>query len=102
MQDRMAAPGRLGERLRLSLSGHHALFDVEDIRAALAADEADEPAVSAEHAGEVSRTLVALARDAVPAARNRVDALPPGARDALIRLYFRLLERSREVRGTLH
>ena len=92
-------PGRLSDRLRCSLCGHHPLFEVEDIRAALAGEAAP---LDAAHANDVSQTLVALSRDPYMQARHRVDTLSPGARDALIRLYFRLLERSREVRGTLH
>jgi hypothetical protein len=92
--------GRLGDRLRGSLSGHHPLFEVEDIRAALASGP--ERSLDPAHADEVGRTLVALARDGYSQARLRVETLAPGARDALIRLYFRLLERSREVRDTLH
>lgn len=93
-------PGRLGERLRGSLSGHHPLFEVEDIRAALTAEP--ERSLDPAHADEVGRMLVALSREAYPQVRMRVETLAPGARDALIRLYFRLLERSREVRTRLH
>jgi hypothetical protein len=94
------ASGRLGDRLRASLSGHHPLFDLEDIRAALAAEplRALDPA----HADEVGKTLVALSRDAFPLVRMRVETLAPDARDALIRLYFRMLERSSEVRTKVH
>ena len=94
------APGRLADRLRGSLSGHHPLFDLADIRAALAAGL--DPALAPEHANAVGTTLVALAQDGYAAARNRVDALAPAERDALIRLYFQLLGRSREVRGRVH
>ena len=93
-------PGRLGDRLRGSLSGHHPLFDVEDIRAALAAEP--ERSLDAADAHEVGRMLVALSREGYPQVRMRVETLAPGPRDALIRLYFRLLERSREVRTRLH
>jgi hypothetical protein len=92
--------GMLGDRLRGSLSGHHPLFELEDIRAALA--KGPEGPLDPAHADEVGKTLVALARDGYSRARLRVETLAPGARDALIRLYFRLLERSREVRGNLH
>ena len=94
------ASGRLGDRLRGSLSGHHPLFEVEEIRAALA--NGPEGSLDPGHADVVGKALVALARDGYSQARLRVENLPPGARDALIRLYFRLLERSREVRSTLH
>ena len=94
-------PGRLWTRLQGSLSGHHPLFEVEDIRAALSTDPGGAP-LPPEHANDVGEALLALARDAFPEARHRVDTLAPGARDAVIRLYFRLLERSREVSGVLH
>jgi len=94
------APGRLRERLQASLTGHHALFDVEDIRAALAgrADAALAPDVTA----AVGSTLLSLARDPYGAARGRVAALPPEARVGLIRLWFRMLSGARELRGRVH
>lgn len=95
------APGRLGERLRGSLSGHHPLFDIEDIRGALAL-AADTPVIDPAHADEVGRTLVAFAQEGFGNVRNRVESLPPAARQSLIRLYFRLLSRAREVRGRVH
>jgi hypothetical protein len=94
------APGKLGDRLRASLSGHHPLFDVEDIRAALAADR-EEPFDPA-HAVPVGDALVVLAREGFSVARSRIDALAPDAREQLIRLYFQLLARAREVRTVLH
>jgi hypothetical protein len=101
MADRtVEAPGKLGDRLRGSLSGHHPLFDVEDIRAALAADR--NAPLDPAHAGPVGDALVVLARDGFSVARTRVDALAPDAREQLIRLYFQLLARAREVRTVLH
>jgi hypothetical protein len=95
------APGRLGERLRGSLSGHHPLFDIEDIRGALAL-AGDVAVIDPAYVDEVRRTLVALAEEAFGNVRSRVESLPPGARQGLIRLYFRLLSRAREVRGRVH
>jgi hypothetical protein len=96
------APGRLGERLRGSLSGHHPLFDIEDIRGALARGNPDAPPIDPAHADEVGQTLIALAQDGFGDVRSRVDSLSPAAREGLIRLYFRLLSRAREVRGRVH
>jgi hypothetical protein len=101
MPDRcIDVPGRLGERLRASLSGHHPLFEIEDIRAALAADP--QRSLGPEDADEVGRMLVSLSRDSYSLARLRVETLHPGARDAFIRFYFRLLERTRELQTNVH
>jgi hypothetical protein len=100
MDDFEVAPGRLRERLRASLSGHHALFEIEDIRAALAgrADASLDPELN----DAVGSTLLSLARDAWEPARGRVQALSPAARIGLIRLWFRLLSGARELRGRVH
>jgi hypothetical protein len=93
------APGRLAHLLSEGLRGHHVLFDPETIRAAF---EAPDVPLTREDADEVGRTLLAICRDPVDLARNAVDALPESARVALIRLYFRLLERAQLEQGPRH
>lgn len=93
------APGRLAHLLSEGLRGHHVLFDPEAIRAAF--DAPDAP-LTREDADEVGRTLLAICRDPVDVAREAVDALPDSARVALIRLYFRLLERAQLEGGARH
>jgi hypothetical protein len=93
------APGRLSEVLSQGLRGHHPLFEAAAIREAFTAP--DEP-VSREDADEVGEALLALCRDPLPAARDAVAGLSPSARLALIRLYFRLLDRAQEERRLQH
>ncbi len=90
--------GRLSQLLRAGLVGHHPLFDPAAIRAAF---QEPEGPVSRLEADEVGRALVAMAREPLPLARTMVQGLTPAARDALIRLYFRLLDRAREEEGKL-
>ena len=84
-------PGRLRERLRGSLSGHHPLFEVEDIRSAL---RDAQTVLDERSAKQVADALLVLARDGFGSARNHVDGLQPRTRDALIRVYFAMLERA--------
>lgn len=93
------APGRLAHLLSEGLRGHHLLFDPDTIRAAF--DAPDVP-LSREDADDVGRTLLAICRDPVDLARGAVDALPDSARVALVRLYFRLLERAGLEQGLRH
>jgi hypothetical protein len=93
------APGRLSLRLRESLAGHHLLFDEEFIRAAFARPATP---MSKGDADAVGEALLAIAREPLTAARDVVAALEPTARDALIRLYFRLLDRAGEGKAELH
>lgn len=95
MEEKLAtlAPGRLSEILSQGLRGHHPLFDATAIREAF---EAPDSAVSREDADEVGQALLAICRDPLPMARDAVEALPTPARLALIRLYFRLLDRAQE------
>jgi hypothetical protein len=90
--------GRLSQLLRTGLMGHHPLFDPAAIRDAF---EGPEETVSGREADEVGRALVAMAREPLPLARTMVEGLTPTARVALIRLYFRLLDRAREEEGPL-
>ncbi len=90
--------GRLSQLLRTGLGGHHPLFDSAAIREAF---QGPEGPVSRNEADEVGRALVAMAREPLPLARSMVQGLTPSARDALIRLYFRLLDRAREEEGKL-
>ena len=93
------APGRLSERIREGLRGHHLLFEDEAIREAFALPDG---AMSAEDADDVGRALLAICREPLPFARQTVDGLSPSARTSLIRLYFRLLERAEEGCGRRH
>lgn len=93
------APGRLSQRLREGLRGHHLLFEEEAIREAFAGPDR---AVSREDADEVGRALLAICREPLPSARHAVDGLSESARISLIRLYFRLLERAEEESGHRH
>jgi hypothetical protein len=90
-----AAPGKLSEILSQGLSGHHLLFDPDTIRAAYAVDDAP---ISSDEADEVGRALLAIAEGPICAARGVVEALPPAARDAFVRLYFRMLDRAEASR----
>jgi hypothetical protein len=93
------APGRLGAVLKEGLRGHHLLFEPEEIRAAFAEPEDQ---VNAEDATEVGQALLAICRDPIRVARGAVDGLSGRGRIALIRLYFRLLERAEEERQQQH
>lgn len=93
------APGRLSERLREGLRGHHLLFDAEAIREAFATPDR---AVSREEADDLGRVLLAICKEPLPEARHAVDTLSDSARTSLIRLYFRLLQRAEEERGLKH
>lgn len=93
------APGHLSERLREGLRGHHPLFEATQIREAF---EAAHREVSKEEADEVGHALLSICRDPLPVARGAVEALAPRARLALIRLYFRLLDRAEQERGLQH
>jgi len=93
------APGRLSMLLVQGLRGHHPLFDPDAIRAAFEDPEVDAP-VATEDAGEVGQALLAICRERPAAARDAVETLSGSARTALIRLYFRLLDRAHsEKRG---
>ena len=91
------APGRLSALLVQGLRGHHALFDAAAIREAFDAPDSDAP-VAREDADDVGQALLAICRDSPRVARGAVDALTPQARTALIRLYFRLLDRAHTER----
>jgi hypothetical protein len=93
------APGRLSSLLREGLSGHHPLFDLDAIRRAFASP--DQP-VSRERANQVGEALLAMAREPLGSARSHMAALAPEARDAVIRLYFRLLDRAGGSKAPLH
>ncbi len=93
------APGRLSGLLSAGLRGHHLLFDGEAIRRAF---DGPDRAVSREDADDVGRALLAICRDPVDVARGAVDLLAPSAHLALIRLYFRLLDRAQEGRPVRH
>jgi hypothetical protein len=93
------APGNLSERIREGLRGHHPLFEPAQIREAF---EAPDRTVSREDADEVGQALLSVCRDPLSVARVAVDSLQPKARLALIRLYFRLLDRAEQERGLQH
>jgi DNA-directed RNA polymerase specialized sigma24 family protein len=85
------APGRLSVLVEEGLRGHHLLFDFEAIRAAF---EAPDEVVTPDEANLVGEALLVICREPLDTARASIDALPPDARTALIRLYFRLLDRA--------
>jgi hypothetical protein len=89
------APGRLSALLVQGLRGHHPLFDADAIREAFGAPEADAP-VAREDADDVGQALLSICRDSPRVARGAVETLSPSARTALIRLYFRLLDRAHD------
>ncbi len=93
------APGRLSSILSVGLRGHHPLFERAAI---LAAFEAPDVPVAREDANAVGHALLAICRDPLPVARAAVETLPEPARVALIRLYFRLLDRASEERPLRH
>jgi hypothetical protein len=92
-------PGRLALRLEEGLRGHHLLFEAGEIREAF---EAEERPVTRADADAVGDALLAICRSSIETARGAVDGLSPRARLALIRLYFRLLDRAQEDRGGRH
>ena len=97
-------PERLSLLLRQGLRGHHPLFDAESIRQAFECAEAD-PGVANEDADDVGQALMAMCRSSPTAARGAVDTLSPRARQGLIRLYFRLLDKAQgeqRPQGTTH
>src|SRR5690349_21226366 len=85
------APGRLAHLLREGLRGHHLLFDQAEIRAAFAAPDEQ---VSRDQANAIGDALLTICKEPLNSARGTVDALPEKARVALIRLWFRLLDRA--------
>lgn len=93
------APGHLSRRIQEGLRGHHPLFDAEHIREAFAVDDR---AVAPEDSDEIGEVLLSICRDPLDVARIAVDALAPEVRLALIRLYFRLLDRAEQERGLKH
>ncbi|HET6437218.1 MAG TPA: hypothetical protein VFG59_04100 [Anaeromyxobacter sp.] len=93
------APGRLSVILIEGLRGHHPLFEPDEIRAAFAVP--DRP-LDASAADQVGQALLAMAREPAHAARGAIDALSPPSRTALIRVYFRLLERAEAERRLSH
>ncbi len=92
------APGRLSSLLVQGLRGHHPLFDAAAIREAFDAPDSDAP-VAREDATEVGAALLSVCRDSPRVARQAVETLSPQARTALIRLYFRLLDRAQAEKG---
>jgi hypothetical protein len=97
-------PERLSLLLKQGLRGHHPLFDAESIRQAYETPEADLP-VAHEDADDVGQALLAMCKNSPSAARGAVDTLSPRARQGLIRLYFRLLDKAQgeqAPRGTAH
>ena len=101
MEEKIAtlAPGNLSERIKEGLRGHHPLFEPEQIREAF---EIADRVVSREDADVVGQALMSICRDPLSTARLAVEQLSPTARLALIRLYFRLLDRAEEERGLQH
>jgi hypothetical protein len=93
------APGRLSIRLRAALQGHHPLFEPDEIRSAFAGP--DRP-MGRPETEAVGAALLAMAREPLPAARARIASLDARSRHALVRLYFRLLERAAEERPSIH
>lgn len=85
------APGRLSAVLAEGLRGHHLLFGEETIREAFAAPDAQ---LTRAQADAVEAALLSVCRDPVEDARAVIAGLAPEARAALVRLYFRLLDRA--------
>ncbi len=92
------APGRLSGLLALGLRGHHPLFDREAIMAAF---ELPDAPVAREDANEVGQVLLTICKEPLGVARGAVATLSDSARLALVRLYFRLLDRAEEERRSL-
>ncbi|BDG06327.1 hypothetical protein [Anaeromyxobacter oryzae] len=86
----LAAPGRLSWLLAEGARGHHPLFAPAEIRSAF---ETPEEVLGRDEADRVEDALLAICQEPLDVARATVDALPPGDRRALIRLYFGLLDR---------
>ncbi len=102
MQDEKLAefvPDRLNAFVSLGLCGHHPLFEREAILAAFAAPDAP---VARDDATAVGQALIAIIREPVNVARRTVSALPRSAQLALVRLYFRLLDRAQQERPLRH
>jgi hypothetical protein len=95
----MQAPGRLSVILIEGLRGHHPLFDPDEIRAAFQVPDKPLDALAADQVGQA---LLAIAREPAHAARGAIDALSPPSKIALIRVYFRLLDRAEEERRLSH
>jgi hypothetical protein len=95
----MQAPGRLSVILIEGLRGHHPLFDPDEIRAAFQVPDRPLDALAADQVGQA---LLAIAREPAHAARGAIDALSPRSKVALIRVYFRLLDRAEEERRLSH
>jgi hypothetical protein len=89
------APGRLSDLLCLGRTGHHPLFDRDEIMAAL---ETPDAPVAREESDAIGEVLLAMCRDPFDVARGAVAGLPHAARLSLIRLYFRLLDRAEQER----
>jgi hypothetical protein len=102
MQDEklaMLVPGRLTALVTMGLRGHHPLFEREAILAAF--EDPDAP-VAREDASAVGHALIAISREPVDVARQAVAELPGSARLALVRLYFRLLEKAQQEQPLRH
>ncbi len=95
----MLAPGRLTALVSLGLRGHHPFFEREAI---LAAFETPDAPVAREDASAVGHALIAMSREPVDVARQAVEALSGSARLALVRIYFRLLERAQSAQPLRH
>jgi hypothetical protein len=95
----MQAPGRLSVILIEGLRGHHPLFEPDEIRAAFLVPDKPLDALAADQVGQA---LLAIAREPAHAARGAIDALSPHSKVALIRVYFRLLDRAEEERRLSH
>jgi hypothetical protein len=93
------APGRLSELLFQGLRGHHPLFERAEILAAF--DEPDAP-IAREDANDIGQVLLTICKDSVEASRSALATLPAAPRLALIRLYFRLLDRAQEEQPLRH
>ena len=94
-----AAPGRLEALVCEGLRGHHLLFERDEILAAFALPDAP---VAREDADVLGHALLTVCRDPLPEARTAIAALPAPVRCALVRLYFRLLDRAEEERAAVH
>lgn len=92
-------PGRLAVILAEGLRGHHPLFEPDEIREAFAVPEGPLTPLDADQVGQA---LLAIAREPAHTAREAIDALPLPSRVALIRVYFRLLERAEQQRRLSH
>ena len=93
------APGRLSGLIAQGLRGHHLLFDRGTILDAFAAPDAP---MSREDANAVGAALLTICKEPLEPARAAVAALPRSARLALVRLYFRLLDRAQEEQRLRH